>query len=238
MSVAFVAKTELSVGSSNNFVILSYASSAINNVLFAIVNWGNSSGAASGNVTSVTDSIGHNVWHKIGAGQINTPNTTFGGFAGEVWYAVVGQAGVATATFNLSASFGFQRVASVEYSGIPNDGAGHITIDPNASNPKTNTGSGTALTTGNLTTDVQDFLLLLAFSNSGNTMPASGSFTQRVSGANGSMIQDDLASHSSGSYSFSGTISGSTDWGGFLAGLVLPPASVGANSLMLRGSGL
>src|SRR6266481_736002 len=175
----FVQKQEKSTGASASSITMSLGTVTTGNIVIAVVNWGNSSGAGSGNVTAVNDNQG-DTWHKLGPTKY-TPATGFGGLGGEVWYKIATTSASTSVTFTLNTFFTFQRLASCEYSGISSPFA-----DPNASNPVTNTGTGTSLTSGTLTTDDTDVLIELAFSNSGNTMASSGSFTQRVAGSNGS----------------------------------------------------
>jgi hypothetical protein len=193
------------------------------NIIFVSGNWGNNSGAASGNTTLVSDTLG-NTWTKLGTTQA-TPFVTFAGFSGEVWYSVITTGGSSTVTFTLNTNFVFHRMASVEYSGptLPY-------VDPNVSNPKQNSSTGTAITSGNLTTSNPADFVLFAFWNNGNTMSAASGYTQRVTGNNGIAIQDFLiTSAPPGPYTFAGT-TGNGDWGLFLIAVT---ASLATNAAVV-----
>jgi hypothetical protein len=210
MALNFVQKQETSTAHT-----LALGTITAGNVIFALCNWGNNSGAPSGHTTSVVDSLS-NTWTQIGTTQ-TTPFVTFGGFSGEVWWSHITTGGSSTITFNLSASFAFSRVATVEYSGpaLPY-------VDANVSNPKQASGTGGSIVSGNLTTTNPAEFILMAWWNNGNTMGAASGYTQRCNGSNGSAVQDFLiASAPPGPYSFSGT-TGTGDWGLFLIAMTAP----------------
>jgi hypothetical protein len=209
--LTFVQKQETS---SNN--VLSLGTITAGNLIFVLGNWGNSSGAASGNTTSVTDTLG-NTWTQVGTTQ-TTPAVTFGGFSGEVWRTVVTNGGSSTITFNLSAGFSFKRMASLEYSNPFSP-----FVDANGSNPKQNSATGTAITSGNLTTSNNASFVVMTFWNNGNTMAAASGYTQRITGGNGTAAQDLLTVNAPpGPYSFSGTTANG-DWGLFLIAVTPHP---------------
>jgi hypothetical protein len=213
MSLVFVQKQETSTNNT-----MSLGTITAGNLIFVLGNWGNSSGAASGHTTSVVDSLG-NVWTQVGTTQ-TTPFVTFGGFSGEVWRTVVTTGGASTITFNLSAAFAFKRLASVEYSGpsLPY-------VDANVANPKQNSATGTAITSGNLAITNPAAFVVMTWWNNGNTMSAASGYTQRINGGNGSAVQDLLSTNAPpGPYSFSGT-TGNGDWGLFLIAVTAPAAS-------------
>jgi hypothetical protein len=223
VAISFVQKAEMSDGATSNSWNLSLGTTTVGNLILALVNWQGSSPA---HITSLSDSQGESSaggqWRKFGS-TLYTTNVSGGGVvAGELWYKVVGVGGSTVLTFNSSNSGTFHRAASTELSG-----ANSPWVDSNASNPNTVTSNGTSIASGSLITNgSNDALVELVYWNGANSLPSSGSFTQRVSGGNGSAILDDLGSHVAGTYNYSGTAGSNQDWGSFLVALTAAATTI------------
>lgn len=185
------------------------------NILFAFSEWAPTSGNASGNVTSVTDTIG-NVWHQIVPTLLgNNTQVGVGGPGFDLrWCLNKATTGTPTVTSNLALSYQNRKLLIAEYSGIGM--VGLTPVDASASGIT----SGTSFSTATLTTlTAGDFLIMFEGTNTAVTFSSGpAGFTSRINSTNGALY-DNLTGQAIGSYTETGTLSGGNDSGSYLIGV-------------------
>jgi len=164
------------------------------NFIVAVVAW-----EGSGTLSSVTDTAGN-------AYTLRTERRQVGAVAIQIAYAknITGNASNSV-TANFTGTIGFSSIRALQYSGIDTSAPADVEAGGN--------GSSTAATSGSVTTNLADELLINAAVNFGGgvTWSPTSPWVTEVNENNNCAVDERIVS-STGSYSAAQTPSATTDW--------------------------
>lgn len=142
--------------------------------------------------------------------QVTNSPKTIAGLSVAMYYAqniLAALAGANTTTLTLTASPTTKKLECLEYSGAPTSGALDASVGA--------TGTGTAISSGNVTSTVTNDFLVGADAVAGTITANSPNFTQQISTSIGDV--EDRSVTTAGAYSFTPTQSTAVNWAALLA---------------------